>query len=99
VAPEARPELAFDFRVEPECRPHRKWRVTLAALTGLRQEDGAAVCQALADRRNGVSHREPLRQTGKTALRFDPVAWSRRSGLIEHRGDQRSAAGFLQRRV
>jgi len=38
---------------------------------------------------DGVSRCEPFRQTGKTALRLDPDGWSRRSGFIEHRCDQR----------
>ncbi len=39
-----------------------------------------------------------FRQTGKTALRFDPDEWSRRSSSIDHPIYQRSASGFAGRR-
>ena len=38
-----------------------------------------------------------FRQTGKTALRFDPDGWSRRSSLFDHPIYQRSASGFAER--
>jgi hypothetical protein len=48
-------------------------------------------------RRAGISLREPFRQTGKTALRFDPDGWSRRSLLFDDPNYQRSAFGFAGR--
>jgi hypothetical protein len=40
-----------------------------------------------------------FRQTGKTALRFDPVGWSRRSAFIHDLSDQQLASGFIRSRV
>ena len=48
--------------------------------------------------RDGISLREPFRQPGKTALRFDPDGWSRRSSFFDHPNYERSAAGFAGRR-
>jgi hypothetical protein len=35
-----------------------------------------------------------FRQPGKTALRFDPDGWSRRSWLFEHRSDNDQQPGY-----
>src|SRR3954462_9545505 len=49
-------------------------------------------------RRDGISRCEPFRQPGKTALRFDPDGWSRRSLYIDHPNYERSASGLAERR-
>jgi hypothetical protein len=56
----------------------------------------ASAIAASLERRDGVSLREPFRQPGKTALRFDPDRWSRR--LFDHPIYQRSVFGLADRR-
>jgi hypothetical protein len=93
----------LDFDVKRICRfaRHIETAMTMSGYHGLDQAPPRLRPSAVAPLGAEGRHLAPraFRQTGKTALRFDPVGWSRRSGFIQHRGNQRSAAGFIPRQA